>query len=152
LGDVSKRDVDLLHSLRFLGNDAVHELEIPGIQDIKVAFNIIEHLIQSIYIMPNELKNTNFKIYIDEYEKFEKIIIENIKNELSFNNELSYSAKKLISPNGIISKENLIQFEDQLKNRISSGDLDWIQVSQNINSNDENNSINETFYKIIQVP
>ena len=152
LGDISKRDVDLLHSLRFLGNDAVHDLSIPDDQDIKVAFNIIEHLIQSIYIMPKELKNTNFKIHIDEYDKFEKLIIDNIQNNQYFDYEFSYSAKKLISPNGKISSENLQNFETQLKEKILSGDLDWIEISQNTNPNEDSENSTETFYKIKKAP
>lgn len=148
LGDISKRDVELLHSLRFLGNEAAHELLKPEESDIRVAFNIIEHLIQSIYIMPGELKGTNFKVHLDEYEKFEKFIIETIKDHHNFDYSHSYTIKKLISPKGKIPNEKNGEFETKLNDRIKSGDLDWIEISPTMNQSDNTTSSNETYYKI----
>lgn len=152
LGDISKRDVDLLHSLRFLGNDAVHELIKPERNDIKVAFNIIEHLIQAIYLMPKELKSTSFKIHLDEYSKFENFIIDMIRNYISFDFSYSYSIKKLISPRGKIPYDKSNEFEQKLNSRITSGELDWIEIIQNENQSDTIQNNNETFYKINKVP
>ncbi|MFI8145845.1 DUF4145 domain-containing protein, partial [Acinetobacter sp. ABJ_C5_2] len=131
LGDISKRDVDLLHSLRFLGNDAVHELIKPEENDVKVAFDIIEHLIQAIYLMPKELKNTNFKVHLDEYTKFENFIIEMIRNHIGFDFSYNYSIKKLVSPRGKIPYGKFSEFEQELNSRINSGDIDWIEIVSN---------------------
>ncbi|MEO4109615.1 DUF4145 domain-containing protein [Acinetobacter pittii] len=152
LGDISKRDVDLLHSLRFLGNDAVHELIKPDRNDIKVAFNIIEHLIQAIYLMPNELKKTKFKVHLDEYSKFENFIINTIKDHISFDFNYNYSLKKLISPLGKIPNEMFKDFEQQLNSRIHSGALDWIEIVSSDTQYDESQNNNETFYKIKKAP
>lgn len=152
LGDISKRDVDLLHSLRFLGNDAVHELIKPERNDIKVAFNIIEHLIQAIYLMPKELRGTNFKVHLDEYSKVENFIIDKIRNHISFDFSYNYSLKKLISPRGKIPYKRFSEFEQELNTRITSGDLDWIEIIQNENPSESIQNTNETFYKIKKAP
>ncbi|MCH4247568.1 MAG: DUF4145 domain-containing protein [Acinetobacter populi] len=142
--------MELLHSLRFLGNEAVHELITPEENDINVAFNIIEHLIQSIYIMPKDLKKTKFKIHLDEYQKFENFIIESIKTSPSFDFSYSYSIKKLIGARGKISNENQSKFETILKEKISKDELDWIEITENTEV--ENINPSETFYRIKKVP
>ena len=59
-GIISKIQQEALHQLRFLGNDAVHELSKPSKSDITTALEIIEHMMNDIYELPNKaekLKN-----------------------------------------------------------------------------------------------
>ena len=59
-GIISKNQQEALHQLRFLGNDAVHELSKPSKSDLKTALEIIEHMRNDIYELPNKaekLKN-----------------------------------------------------------------------------------------------
>ena len=59
-GIISKIQQEALHQLRFLGNDAVHELSKPSNSDIRTALEIIEHILDDIYELPNKaekLKN-----------------------------------------------------------------------------------------------
>jgi hypothetical protein len=46
------RDADYLHQHRFLGNEAVHEMESPPEEEFEIALEILEHLLKSIYILP----------------------------------------------------------------------------------------------------
>jgi hypothetical protein len=48
-----------LHELRFLGNKAIHELEVPSRNDLETAFEIIEHILADIYDLP--LKSDKLK-------------------------------------------------------------------------------------------
>lgn len=48
-GILTKNQADVLHQHRFLGNDALHSLEIPDPEDLGVAIDIIEHTLESIY-------------------------------------------------------------------------------------------------------
>lgn len=41
--------VSNLHGFRFMGNDAVHELEIPEIEDLKLALEVSEDLLNFLY-------------------------------------------------------------------------------------------------------
>jgi hypothetical protein len=41
--------VDSLHSLRFMGNEAVHDLEAPPIEEIRLALDIEEDLLNYLY-------------------------------------------------------------------------------------------------------
>ncbi len=42
-GLISSRQADVLHQIRFLGNDAAHELDQPPITSLKAAFDIVDH-------------------------------------------------------------------------------------------------------------
>jgi len=48
-GLVSKQHENILQKLRFLGNDAIHDLQIPTKEEIDAALDIIEHIIESFY-------------------------------------------------------------------------------------------------------
>jgi len=47
---------ELLHEERYLGNAALHEMETPPIQDIEDGLQIVEGLINTIYILPSKAK------------------------------------------------------------------------------------------------
>ncbi len=42
-GTFLRRDADYLHPHRFLGNEAVHELTAPPIDEFEIALKILEH-------------------------------------------------------------------------------------------------------------
>lgn len=53
-GILASRQADVLHAHRFLGNDALHELELPDPSDLKVAIEIIEHTLVTIYELEHQ--------------------------------------------------------------------------------------------------
>lgn len=53
-GYISSRDSERLHGIRFLGNDAAHEIKKPTREQIGVALKIIDHLINSVYRLEEE--------------------------------------------------------------------------------------------------
>ena len=63
-GITTKMQTQALHELRFMGNKAVHELEVPTRNDLKIAFDIVEHIIIDIYDLPyksRKLENKRLK-------------------------------------------------------------------------------------------
>ncbi len=66
-GFLAKANANSLHELRFLGNAAVHSLEIPSMQELKIAIKIIENLIENVF----EIEH-NTKSLITEKEKRKK--------------------------------------------------------------------------------
>ncbi len=50
-GILSKKHAEILHALRFIGNEAVHELTAPPADDLKVAIEIVEHTLENLYGM-----------------------------------------------------------------------------------------------------
>jgi hypothetical protein len=53
---LTKAQADLLHEERYLGNAALHELATPSVQDIEDGLEIVEGLINTIYILPSKAK------------------------------------------------------------------------------------------------
>lgn len=77
-GIISKNDVEKLHAIRFLGNDAAHKIESPTKRQIEIAIKIIENMLDNKYCMVNEIyKNLDmpYKTYCD----FKNYIISKIR-------------------------------------------------------------------------
>ncbi len=59
-GFITVSNSDILHELRFLGNAAVHELSTPSLTELSTAIDIIELVIDNIYMVSHKastLKN-----------------------------------------------------------------------------------------------
>jgi len=50
-GLISQKDAERLHAIRFLGNDAAHDIQTVEPKNLLVALRIIEHLLVNIYIL-----------------------------------------------------------------------------------------------------
>jgi hypothetical protein len=55
-GLISKNQADTLHEIRFLGNDAAHELDQPAREVQDTALNIVEHILDQVYEQPEQTK------------------------------------------------------------------------------------------------
>lgn len=53
-GLISQTDAERLHAIRFLGNDAAHEIKSTHSKNLLIALRIIEHLLVNIYILDGE--------------------------------------------------------------------------------------------------
>lgn len=53
-GFLPKNNTDLLHQHRALGNDAVHELDQPSTSELTLAIEIVEHVLDSLYEIPEK--------------------------------------------------------------------------------------------------
>lgn len=77
-GLLSNKDSDRLHSIRFLGNDAAHDIKQPSETELQAALFITDHLITTVYIVDKEANKLEGIIH--EYEQFKKLLVKNIKN------------------------------------------------------------------------
>lgn len=71
-GHISTTDKRRLHAIRFLGNDAAHEVREPKTHELKVALEIVEHLIKSVFIL--ELRAKDLDVQVESHEAFFKLI------------------------------------------------------------------------------
>lgn len=51
---LTKRNADILHKTRLLGNEAAHEIKAPSDLELDVAFDIVENLLETVYIIPKK--------------------------------------------------------------------------------------------------
>jgi hypothetical protein len=47
---------DILHGIRLLGNDAIHEMKSPSKEQMIAAMKVLDHLLLGVYVLPNEAK------------------------------------------------------------------------------------------------
>ena len=52
MGVLTKDGAEILHSLRILGNIAAHEVTPHSDDQLAVAMNVVEHLLNGVYILP----------------------------------------------------------------------------------------------------
>ena len=57
LGVLTQDGADILHKLRTLGNDAAHEVKPHTNSQLGLVFDVIDHLIQGVYILPHHAKS-----------------------------------------------------------------------------------------------
>ncbi len=55
-GILTKNNAEILHEHRFLGNEALHELVQPSMAELKLAIEIVEHVLESIFEIVSKAK------------------------------------------------------------------------------------------------
>ena len=58
LGVLTQDGGEILHKLRTLGNDAAHEVKPHSLQELGLAFDVVDHLLLGVYILPEHAKRT----------------------------------------------------------------------------------------------
>jgi ABC-type arginine transport system ATPase subunit len=114
-----------LHSIRFLGNDALHEMEKPKKEHLYLLLEIVNHLLANLFINDKIIKG-KVDTVIDKYEDF-LILIQNLINTELINKELTLS-ELLGKSKRLIEKIKLTEFEKQFEKDISDGNFDYISL------------------------
>lgn len=55
-GHITKDGALILHNLRFMGNKAAHELKTHKRNELEAGFDVLEHLLQGVYVVPQQAK------------------------------------------------------------------------------------------------
>lgn len=53
-GFITKAGTKILHSLRFMGNAAAHEMKSHSPTELNAAFDVVEHLMYGVYVLPKQ--------------------------------------------------------------------------------------------------
>lgn len=139
-GYLTSNESKRLHSIRFLGNDALHEMETPKERQLLILLDIVNHLLENLFIHDKKIEG-QVDTLIDNYDDFLKLVRNKIKKELITKEltilDLIGKSKRLIKP------KELKRFEDHLVNQINESKIDFMTI------------IEETTpytYKITRVP
>lgn len=116
-GFISKKDSERLHGIRFMGNDAAHDIKKPKIDNIKVALSIVENLMYSVYTLEKRAKGC-LETAISDYNEFEKLI-DNALERYPIGEELPIA--QFIGENARRINSALSTLEKQLIDKISNG-------------------------------
>jgi hypothetical protein len=78
VGLISQKDAERLHAIRFLGNDAAHEIKNATQKNLLIALRIIDHLLINIYIL-DDVTDGKLETIIRTPESFVKLLNQKIK-------------------------------------------------------------------------
>jgi hypothetical protein len=124
-GHVSNGDKRRLHAIRFLGNDAAHEIKEPVAADLRVALEIVEHLLNTVFIL--ERRARSLETVVENFGDFLKVLRVCAHK---------YESDNAINLLGLLGRQKrlvgqgLDAFESELKQKISSGEVDFLTLGQ----------------------
>lgn len=123
-GHISTTDKRRLHAIRFLGNDAAHEVRQPNSQELKVALEIVEHLIKSVFIL--EQKARGLDVQVESHDAFFKLLEQCAKGLESDKDPLSLiailgRAKRRVSG-------DIEPFEQRIVQDTEAGKIDFLAL------------------------
>lgn len=125
-GHISKSDAERLHAIRFMGNDAAHEIRRPHDGALRVALKIVEHLLQSVYILEKEVEG-RLEPTISKYEKFESLLLKAL-GQYSPGDE--FPLAKFLGKDLRRVKESISILESELMSKIQSGVFSSLSVGR----------------------
>jgi Domain of unknown function (DUF4145) len=56
-GHITASGTEILHSLRFMGNEAAHDMKAHTLKELNAGFDVVEYLLQGVYILPKQAEN-----------------------------------------------------------------------------------------------
>lgn len=125
-GLISNRDAERLQSIRFLGNDAAHDIKKPAHSQLDIALRIIEHLITTVYILDAEAKG-KLETIVTDFIEFEKLLESRLKN-FSMGDE--YPLAKILDKDVRRLHGQLSQLESKLVHEIKSGNYKRLSLGK----------------------
>ncbi len=129
---ITQKEANRLHSIRFLGNDSIHEMLVPDIQLLRIVLTIIEHLLENLYTIDSEA-NSLLETVINKYGEFEEIIWYRAN---SFNNGEEKSIKEILGKHlRRIDHNDTNPFIERLIARITQHEIEWLSISSLASSN-----------------
>ena len=60
-GKLTKESAEILHEHRFLGNSALHELSLPSKEELNLAIEIVENILDTLYEIPHKASQLKSK-------------------------------------------------------------------------------------------
>ncbi len=121
---ITEKESERLHSIRFLGNDSVHEMEIPNENKLGMVRDIIEHLLNNLYILDSNSQSLLDTI-VKDYEKFKSLVTSCLSH---------ITDGKTMTLKGILGKHirriptDLDKFESLFCQQIKDGKYDYLSI------------------------
>lgn len=145
-GLISKDDEKKLHAIRFIGNDAAHDIKAPLKNQVIIALKIIQHLVSSKYAMQDEI-NKYLDLPISSYEEFKimlnkKIISGYLASTFTLQTLLGKDKRR-------VDQNNLTAFIQQYESEIQNGTIQLLEdvTTQIQASSNGGNNITQKIYK-----
>ncbi len=139
-GHLTLSESKRLHSIRFIGNDALHEIEKPKKEHLYILLDIINHLLANLFINDKILKDKMDTI-IDKYEDYLKLIQNKIEKSMIGK---EYTMREILGKSiRLIPVKEYQNLEDEFKKEIGQGTINFLTIST---------QPGETVYKVEKGP
>ncbi|MEM5341600.1 DUF4145 domain-containing protein [Paraburkholderia azotifigens] len=125
-GLISVREAERLHAIRFVGNDAAHEIHSPRSQQLLVALRIVENLITNVYLLDDAAEST-LETIISTYPKFLEVLEKKI---VGFQPTTEISLSQILGREGRRFHGYIKSHEATLKSNIGSGQYSKLKLGK----------------------
>lgn len=123
---ITEKESKRLHSIRFIGNDSVHEMKVPKEKSLRLVLNIIEHLLSNIYLIDQDGEGV-LETVIDDFVDFENLLYQCVKK---INNGDEVPLAKILGKNVRRFNGKLIEFETKLIEKINTDEYSLLQIGK----------------------
>lgn len=141
-GMISKSDAERLHAIRFMGNDAAHEIKKAKKQSVLIALKIIEHILLSVYVFEDEV-NKYLEKPISTLDDALPILISSLEE---IDNDNTFTLIKWLGTSRRRVLEKIEDIEIELKRKIESGDFEGVEL---IDTPETDESSSQWYKKIV---
>jgi len=117
-GLISHKDAERLHAIRFLGNDAAHDIKTTKTANLLIALRIIEHLLVTLYILDNEADG-RLDTIIKSFDQFDALLTKKLQ-DFSAGDEVPLA--KIFGRDMRRFQGNLPALEKSLLDKIAAGE------------------------------
>lgn len=143
-GLITKKECHRLHSIRFLGNDSIHEIMPPKTEQLELVLNIIEHILENIYVIDSQVE-VKLEGPINSYAIFIKKLNGKLKDIAAWEeNPLAHFFWRDIRR----IKDNFIEFEGQLIEEIAKGSYTKLALGKK--QSYQNSKWNLQYFRVIE--
>jgi hypothetical protein len=121
---ITDKEADRLHAVRFMGNDSVHEMSVPTEKALYVVLEIIDHLINNLYIIDHHAKPV-LDTFITKQEEFEELLLKKLR---IFKKDDDFPLAKFLEKDMRRLNGQITIFETELINQIKLGSFKKLKV------------------------
>lgn len=107
-----------------MGNEAVHQLQVPQIEKILLILQVIDNILNDLYIIKKIAEELPH--FAKSYPEFENLLDKCIS--LKKVNQ-TYTLKNILAKSQYVSKDDLYTFEEQLVDKINKGEYSRLSLA-----------------------
>lgn len=125
---ITDKESARLHSIRFLGNDSIHEMTVPSKKKILLVHSIIENLLNNLYVIDNESRD-HLETIIDKFEVFERLLKGKMES-YSGDKTIEVPLAKIIGKDTRRFNGKISAFESELKQKIRDNSIEGLVIGK----------------------
>lgn len=124
-GYITLQDRDRLHTIRFMGNDSIHEMKAPEEKDLALVLEIVNNTLNNLYVL--EDKTRGMEKTISSFKNFLQALAIHL---FDYNQGDVATLKDILNNDRRIMDEDRTRFEAELQDLIRDGGYTKLSLGQ----------------------